>query len=405
MTPIVYNPNDPETRTNPWPLYQRLRDEAPVALMTSGTDDGEDFYVLSRYEDTAMALRDNKRFSSHLRRGDFLDMPVMVNRDAPDHTKLRRITNRALGPRALAPKGEWLQKVVDEMVGELLLQPEVEFVDQFTSTLPLRVVGTMLGFPIERKADLLRWSRAVFEVFAVAGGTDPSEVPGYYEDFMGLVNFIDQLAGERVGCPHRGDIMSDLAVREEAGEVTRDEVVGLGWSLIVAGSETTMNLLGGGMEMLLRDQALAERLTADPDKTDDFMEEYLRLFSPQQWVIRRINEDVELHGVLMPADSIVHVLLGSANRDPRKFANPDVFDLDRENTDDNVAFGGGRHFCPGSALGRQFAGLAFRSLYPHLHRLALDPARPPRLRTGPGNYGIEHMGVLISQPEAATAGV
>jgi cytochrome P450 len=161
MAAIVYHPNDPEIRVNPWPVYQRLRDEAPVALMPARTADGEDFYVLSRYEDAAMALRDNKRFSSHMRRGDFLDMPVMLNRDAPDHTKLRRITNRALGPRTLAPLGGWMQGVVDGLVDELLPHSRVEFVDQFTSTLPLRVVGTMLGFPLDRKADLLRWSRAL----------------------------------------------------------------------------------------------------------------------------------------------------------------------------------------------------------------------------------------------------
>lgn len=405
MPPIVYHPNDLQARTNPWPVYQRLRDEAPVALMPANGPDGHDFYVISRYEDAAMALRDSRRFSSHMRRGDFLDMPVLLNRDAPDHTKLRRIINRALGPRTLAPHAAWLQGIVDDLVAELLEQPRVEFVDQFTTTLPLRVVGTLLGFPLDRKADLLRWSRAVAGVFAVAGGTDPDEVAGFYEDFMELVTFIDQLAAERAGSPDRGDILSDLARRESAGEVDRDEVVGLGWSIIIAGSDTAANLLAGGTELLIRDQALAARLAAGPERTDDFMEEFLRLYSPQQWVARRVNEDVTLHGVTMPEGSIVHIVLGSANRDPRKFANPDVFDMDRPNIDDHMAFGGGRHFCPGAALGREFSGVAFRSLYPHVSRFSLDPAQPPRLRTGPGNYGIEHMDIRIGQPEPAIAGV
>jgi cytochrome P450 len=400
---IGYDPHDAATRTNPWPLYQLLRDEAPVLHMAPNGADGEEFYVLSRYDDVVMALRDNKRFSSHIRRGDFLDMPVLVNRDAPDHTRLRRVTNRALGPRVINPLTEWLQSVVDDLIKELLQEPEVEFVDRFTSTLPIRVVGGMLGFPPDRKADMMRWSRAVFEVFAVAGGTDPEQFPGFYEDFMALVNCVDQLASERVGCPHRGDILSDLAARESSGDVSHDELVGLGWSMLAAGSETTMYLLSGCMEMLLRDRALAERLTADPDRTEDLMNEYLRLYSPQQWVIRRANADIELHGTVIPEGSIVHLVLGAANRDPRQFPDPDVFDLDRPNKDDHMAFGGGRHFCPGSSLAQMVAGLAFRSLYQHLGRFSLDSTRPPRLRSGgPGNYGIEHMGVLISTPTAAT---
>lgn len=396
MPAIVYEPADPAHRVDPWVLYQRLRDEAPVLLTRAAAADAEDFYVLSRYDDVAMALRDKQRFSSCIRSGDFLDMPVMVNRDAPDHTRLRRITNRAFGPRVLATKTGWIQAVVDDLIEELLREPSVEWVERFTTALPLRVVGGMLGFPLERKADMQRWSQAVVEVFAVAGGTDPELVPGFFDDFMGLVDFIDALAGERVGCPHRGDILSDLVACEAAGEVSHDEMVGLGWSYVAAGMETTMNLLGGGTRLLLSDPSLAARLTSDPDRTDDFMEEYLRLYSPSQWVFRRARQDVELHGAVIPDGALVHVLLGSANRDPRQFRDPDVFDLDRPNKDEHMAFGAGPHFCPGAVLGRLFSGLAFRSLYSHLHRLSLDPARPPRLRTRPGTYGIEHMGVLIA---------
>jgi cytochrome P450 len=396
---LAYDPADAALRVSPWPLYRRLRDEAPVLLTSAGAADAEDFYVLSRYDDVALALRDKRRFSSNIRSGDFLDMPVMVNRDAPDHTRLRRITNRSFGPRVLVAKTEWIQTVVDGLVEELLREPAVEFVERFTTALPLRVVGGMLGFPLERKADMQRWSQAVVEVFAVAGGTDPDLVPGFFDDFTALVDFIDRLAGERVECPHRGDILSDLIACEKAGEVTHDEMVGLGWSYVAAGQETTMNLLGGGMQLLLSDPSLAARVTADPDRTDDFMEEYLRLYSPTQWVLRRARQDIELHGVVIPAGGLVHVLLGSANRDPRRFPDPDLFDLDRPNKDEHMAFGAGPHFCPGAVLGRLFAGLAFRSLYPHLHRLSLDPALPPRLRTRPGTYGIEHMGVLISRAD------
>ena len=321
----------------------------------------------------------------------------MVNRDAPDHTRLRRITNRAFGPRVLAGVEEWVRSVVADLVEELLAERRVEFVEQFTTALPLRVVGGMLGFPLERKADMQRWSQAVVEVFAVAGGTDPDIVPGFFEDFMALVDYIDVLAAERVGGPHRGDILSDLVAREEGEEINATTSSSASAGRISRPvRRRTMNLLGGGMQILLSDLAIAKRLVAEPGKrTDDFMEEYLRLYSPTQWVLRRTKEEVEMHGVVMPAGSLVHVLLGSANRDPRKFPDPDIFDLERQNKDDHMAFGAGPHFCPGAVLGKMFAGHAFRALYPHLHRFSIDPAAAPRLRTRPGTYGIEHMGVLV----------
>jgi cytochrome P450 len=398
-TAIVIDLTDQEYRLRPWPIYERLREEAPVHHLPEATADGEDFYVLSRYDDVALALRNKKLFSSHIRRGDFLDLPILVNRDAPDHIRLRHVANRAFNARLVRTLGDWVQDVVDKLVEELLSERKVEFVESFTTALPLRVVGGMLGIPLDRKADLRRWSQAVTDAFAVAGGMDPAEAPGFFEDFIEFGNYIELLANQRAGCPHRGDILDDLVGRKDAGDLSRDEMVGLGWSFVAAGHETTMNLLGGGVEMMLRDRAFGARMAAEPHRTEDFMEEYLRLFSPTQWVLRRTREDVVLHDVTIPAGALVHVVLGSANRDPRKFPDPDGFDLDRENKEDHMAFGGGPHFCPGSAIGRLFVGKAFRALYPHLDRLSLDPDDPPRLRTRQGSYGIAHMGICISHAQ------
>jgi cytochrome P450 len=231
----------------------------------------------------------------------------------------------------------------------------------------------------------------------IIGGGDPDLVPGCVEDFLALVNYMDEEFTGRVGCPHRGDIISDLVDREAAGELSHDEAVSLGWSYLSAGKETTQYLLGGGLHMLLTDPLLAERLVAEPERTEDFIEEHLRLYSPTQFVLRRVKEDIELHGVVMPAGSIVHILVGSANRDPQKFSDPDVFDLDRPNAAEHLAFGGGSHYCPGASLARMVVGLAFRALYPHLNRLSLDPERPPQMRLKPGAFGIEQMNILVSQ--------
>ena len=403
MPALTYDPGDPALKVDPWSVYQRLREEAPVLFAKSTSVGAEDFtgdfYVLSRYDDVAMGLRDKVRFSSRIRQGDFLDLPAMVNRDAPDHTRLRSITNRAFGPRALGPLTGWMEQVIDGLVEELLSVPQVEFVDQFSTAVPLRVVGTMLGIPLDRKKDIQCWSESVLELAAVLGGTDPDRCPGFYDNFLGLVDFMDGQVTARAGCPARGDILSDLVRREASGEVTP-----MGWSYIAAGQDTTMNLISGGLHMMLTEPELAERLIADPSRTEDFIEEYLRFYSPSQYVYRVATTDVALHGVLIPAGSNVNLVLGSANRDPRMFPDPDVFDLDRPNADEHLGFGAGPHFCPGTALGRLMAGIAFRALYPHLDRLSLDPDDPARMRTRPGAFGLEHMGILVSQDTPVLAG-
>ncbi|MFE7194543.1 cytochrome P450 [Kitasatospora sp. NPDC057541] len=393
---ITIDLGDPEYHLNPWPTYVRLRDENPVFHAPGGMWDGSDFYVLSRYDDVSLALKDKKLFSSQIRKGDYLNLPMLVNRDAPEHTRLRHMANKAFNARLVRTLGGWVQEIVDELIEEILAQEQVEFVEAFTTALPLKVVGGMLGIPLDRKADLRRWSGAVMASFAVAAGMDPDLAPGFFEDIVEFGNYMGELAHQRKGKPNQEDILGELVVQLEAGDMTRDELVTMAWSFVAAGHETTMNLLGGGVHMLLTDKALADRLTAEPDLTRDFIEEYLRLYSPTQWLLRRAAEDVTLHDVTIPAGELVHVLIGSGNRDPRKFQNPDVFDLDRDTKGDHLGFGAGPHFCPGAALSRLLAETAFRSFYPHLDRLALDPEDPPRLRTTQGSYGIASMGVRVT---------
>lgn len=396
MTAISINLADLEYRLNPWPTYEVLRDQAPVHHVPDGTADGEDIYVISRYADVSNTLRDKKTFSNQVITDERFNVPVLVNRDAPEHTRLRKNANRAFNAKLVRNLGSWVQSVIDEVMAEALAADRVEWVEAFTTTLPLRVVSDMLGIPRDRKDDFRRWTQAVMDMFAVAAGIDPDEVPGFLEDLLEFGNYMGELAQERKGKPNRGDILGALVEEHEAGQLSQDELTIMAWSFIAAGYETTMNLLGGGLQMLLTDPALAKRLTAEPDRTEDFIEEYLRVYSPIQWTLRRPTEDTELHGVVIPKGALVHVVIGAANRDPRRFSEPDVFDIDRPNKTDHLAFGAGPHFCPGSALARLLAGLAFRAYYAQLHRLSLDPEDPPQLRTQQGAYGLARMSLLVS---------
>ncbi|AGL16392.1 cytochrome P450 [Actinoplanes sp. N902-109] len=383
-------------KLNPWPVYERLRRETPVLHMPAGSWDGEDVYALSRYEDVRRALRDKASFSSWIRRDDVMDLPMLVNRDAPEHTRLRRLTNQAFNARLVRTLGDWVQDVVDGMIGDLLRHDRVELVDTYTTALPLRVVGGMLGIPLDRKADLRRWSQAVMNAFAVTAGLDPELTPGFFEDILEFGNYMSELAHERQNGQVRAeDILGSLVAQHAEGVLDWDELVTLAWSFVAAGHETTMNLLGGGMHMLITEPALAHRLTREPELIPEFAEEYLRMYAPTQWLLRRTTTDVEIEGVTIPAGALVHVLLGSANRDPLRWPDPDVFDLDRPEKEKHMAFGAGPHFCPGAELSRLLAECTFRTFLPVADRFRPDPADPPRMRTQQGSYGFTRIPLLV----------
>lgn len=396
-TGIVIDLADRRYRVDPWDLYRRLRDERPVHHQPGGAADGSDFWALSRYDDVVLALKDKRQFSSQIRQEDYLNLPMLVNRDAPEHTRLRHMANKAFNARLVRTLGDWVDGLVDELLAEVLAGDRVELVEAYTTALPLRVVGGMLGIPLDRKRDLRRWSQAVMDSFAVAAGMDADLVPGFFEDLMEFGSYMAEQAHARRGAPPREDILGSLVAQCDSGVMTEEELVTMAWSFVAAGHETTMNLLGGGIHRLVTDPVLAARLAADPDRTPAFIDEYLRMYPPTQWLLRRTRCDVELHGVVIPEGGLVHVLLGSANRDPRKYADPDVFDLDRVGKEDHLAFGAGPHFCPGAALSRLLADTTFRKVYPRLHRLALDPEDPPRLRTRQGSFGFARLPLLVGE--------
>ncbi|MFI6224425.1 cytochrome P450 [Nocardia salmonicida] len=400
MTALTIDLADPEYRLNPWPKYAALRD-APVHHLPEATWDGYDLYVLARYREVSEALRDKNSYSSHIHRDGMMNVPMLVNRDAPEHTRLRRMANRGFGAKMVRTLGDWVHEVVAEVVAEVLAQDRVEFVEAFTTALPLRVVGGMLGIPLDRKSELRRWSQGVMDGFAVAAGMDPDLAPGYYEDVLEFSNYMDELAQERRGQENRGDILGELVAQEESGEMTRDELVTMAWSFIAAGHETTMNLLGGGFKMLLEDDDLARRLTENPEDTQDFIDEFLRLYSPTQWLLRRAAQPLRIGEVDIPEGGLIHVVIGSANRDESRFPDAAVLDLNRANKRDHLAFGAGAHFCPGSSLSRLLAEEAFRALYPVLPRFSLDPADPPRLRTRQGSFGYSYLPVRVEQGTGA----
>ncbi|NJC22168.1 cytochrome P450 [Arthrobacter pigmenti] len=390
---------DKTYRTDPFPTYRMLRTEHPVHFLPEYTSEGEDVYMLSRYHDVNNALKNTNMYSSHVRRDDYLDLPMMVNRDAPDHRRMRHYTNQALNARRITSMAPWIRELVGELVGEVLSSDRVEFVEGYSTMLPLRVISVLLGVPLDRRRDLRRWSQAVMDFFSVAAGLNPDEVPGFFEDLVEFGNYIEEQAQAREN-NLTDDVLSKLVEGQLAGELTKDELIATGWSFVAAGHETTMNLLGGGILLLTQRHDLRAALRNDPSQLGDFIEEYLRLYSPTQWTARRAVVSHTLHGIDIPEGALVHVLLGSADRDETVFHDPDEFKLGRSTEEKHLAFGGGPHFCPGAALSRVMAEETFAQWLPHLDRLHVDPADPPRLRERQGSFGYAYLPFVVSHATA-----
>ena len=367
---VVWDPVTPGALANPYPMYQRLREKDRVhRSRLAGC------YVLSRYEDVATVLKDD-RFSANERNlpgfekmhqklvkqgvvdADEPDAPMMLRSDPPDHTRLRTLVNKTFTPgaiRALMPR---IDEIVDQLVDELSPRGEMDVIADFAHALPVIVIAEMLGIPSEDRARFRHWSNEIVRNFGISNLDDARASAQASRE---LRAYFESIAEERRRSP-KDDLLSGLLQAEEAGDrLSWDEVVGTLILLLVAGNETTTNLIGNGMLALLHHPEQLETLRGDPALTEGAVEEMLRYDPPVQATSRITLEDVEFQGGTIPRLNEVIVLIASANRDPEQFEAPDRFDLRRaENR--HLSFGFGIHFCLGSHLARYEGRTAIRAL-------------------------------------------
>jgi cytochrome P450 len=377
---VLFNPFLPEVRADPYPLYRRLREHNPVHESPVGVT------VFARYAD-AEAILANRRFSVDHRHAEgvlnlaavhrdpeLLDRRsvVMLFADPPDHTRLRSLVNKAFTARRIEALRPRIQHVVDELLDEVEERGEADLVDDVAYPLPVTVICEMLGVPASDHETFKGWSAAL------AANLDPLVSPERLERAMAAgdafdVYFRDRIA-ERRASP-RDDLLSALIAAEEQGSrLNEDELLGTLVLLLVAGHETTVKLISNGTYALLRHPDELRRLRDDPSLDASAIEELLRYDSPVQMTARTALEDIDVNGVGIPRHRQVLVLLGAANRDPAVFADPDRLELSR--TDNrHMAFGGGIHFCLGSALARLEGRIAIGALVRRFPRMELagDP--------------------------------
>jgi cytochrome P450 len=362
-------------RENPYPLYQYLLANAPVQW-----NDLLGAWTLARYADVVASLTD-PRFSADRNRQS-LPAPMddefaksMLVSDPPDHTRLRALVSKAFTPRMV----EQLRPRIIAIVGELLermarREGAVDLIADLAYPLPVVVIAELLGVPAEDRVKFQEWSAVM------AASLDPlvspevaNQVPMARE---GLHAYLRGIIAERRRAP-RADLISALVAVEERGDVLSEpELVVMCTLLLIAGHETTVNLIGNGMLALLRMPDQFQRLREDPALITSGVEELLRFDSPVQMTGRIALEQVEIGGNTVQPGEWILPLLGAANHDPAQFARPDELDLARE-PNPHVAFGRGIHFCLGAPLARLEGQIAIGALvrrFPNL-QLAGEPVR------------------------------
>lgn len=383
--PLAFNPLDPAFIADPYPFYHRLRETAPVFKTPIG------FWLLTRYEDIAFALRDKrfgKDFAGNLQRRygrNVLDEPAvaslsrtMLVLDPPDHTRLRGLVTKAFTARRIADMRPRIKKLVDEQLDRVAGNGAMDVIRDLAHRLPVIVICDMLGIPEAHRAPFLAGSNV--------NGRILEPIPMSKEE-MAQANaatvaanaYFDQLCELRRREP-QDDLTTELVRAEEAGDRLTTEELRANISLLFgAGHETTTNLIGNGLLALHRHPEQWERLKADPSLVPNAIEELLRYDSSVQLTGRVTMAEVEVGGVKLSAGESVVMLLGAANRDPAQYADPDDLDVGRSNVRP-MSFGGGIHHCLGAQLARLEGELVFSALVERLPNLELPEKDKPEWR-------------------------
>ncbi|HWI25691.1 MAG TPA: cytochrome P450 [Stellaceae bacterium] len=377
---------------DPYPLYRALREHDPVHLMPDGS------WFLSRYEDCAAVYRDADTWSSDKTvdfRPNFGDSLLyehhttsLVFNDPPYHTRVRRLLAPAFTPRALRTLQPRVEALVDRLLDDLAARRRFDLIEDFASAIPVQLIGDMLGVPEEERGPLRGWS------LAILGALEPVLSPEQRSRGIAAVaefkTYLADLVERRHADPRpeTGEILSTLVAASEfagsegAGErLTGLELLHNCIFLLNAGHETTTNLIGNGIDLLLRHPGAWAELRREPALVESAVEEFLRLESSNQLGNRRARRDTVLAGTTMHAGSYVHIGIGAANRDPAQFADPERLDL-RRHPNRHLAFATGIHACAGMSLARMEAEVAIGRLVQRFAAVERDgePVRGGRAR-------------------------
>jgi pimeloyl-[acyl-carrier protein] synthase len=383
----LFDPYTREFNVNPYPIYASMRQESPVQWGVAAAPFLPGCWYFTQYRDIVAALKDN-RFGREIRRATpgatlpslpeeakaFARMSGqwMVFRDPPDHTRLRLLVNKAFTPGTVEKMRPRIEAIAQELIDRVHPTGQMDLIQDYAFLLPATVIAEILGVPAEYRGKFRIWSNAIANAIDVRQTTEvtvtASQVTHEITDF--LKTLID--SHRQVPQP---DLISALLEAEQNGDrLNEREIIATCILLIVAGHETTMNLIGNGMAALLANPEQLEPLRHDRSRVTPAIEELLRYDSPVQMTFRYAMEDVEYHGQVIRQGEMAGFILGAANRDPEQFPDPDRLDLTRANNHHD-AFGVGIHYCVGAPLARLEGQIAITTLLDRLPGLRFSGDR------------------------------
>jgi cytochrome P450 len=395
--------SDFAVRANPYPLYAEMR-KTPVARQHNGV------YVVSTWDEIVALLHDPRISSDTSKRTSGPPSPgggmrSFIGADPPEHDRLRRMANRHFGPPHRLDLIPRMEPFLEERVHALVdaMEPgEVDIVEQFSYPFPVAAICEILGVPPEDEPRFHGWATDLIEALGAQFLPDEEQRNAIFAkagpSLMAMGEYLEGLTKSRAENPGH-DLISGLVTDDGPdGRMTDEEVVGSARLLLMAGHETTVNLIGNGTLEMLRAPELLERVRADSEFVIRFVEELLRYQPPVQMIPQRTAvDDIEIAGVTIPAGSPVALMLASGSRDPARFDHPEKLDPDRPELQ-HLGFGGGVHYCFGSPLARLETQMALSTLARRLRnpRLVEDP---PPYRPSPVLRGPLHLRVTIDGVE------
>lgn len=372
-------PLQEEFLQNPYPSFKRMREEEPVFWSPKNK-----YWIVSRFDDIFGILKD-LTYEKHLenwrqvsplakiippaRKLTESRKQWMLNMDPPDHTRMRGLVNKAFTPKMVEKMRPHIKEIATSLLAEAKQKEEFDLVSEYAFILPVTVIAEMLGIPASDRDKFKHWSNAMTESIEPGGLTMKAMMKANSANEE-LKDYLKPLVDKRRKDP-KDDLISDLVHAEEEGEkLTEEELLNNCVLLLVAGHETTVNLISNAAKSFLLNKDQLELLKNDPALIHKAIVEVLRYESPVQLVRRLAHKDLEFKGKKMKEKDMLVLLLGSANRDPNAFENPDKFDITRD-TKKHLAFGHGIHHCIGSSLAQAEGEIAISTLFETLPDLDL----------------------------------
>jgi cytochrome P450 len=377
---IDFNPRLRHVQVNPYPLYRRMRDESPVYRI-----DALNAYALTRYEDCKNAFMHPELYSAR----DFIkqafgdldpvpEIPSLIALDPPDHTPLRKLASQGFMPsvtRAIEPKiAEIVNGLLDDIEARGLKSGrEFDFVNEFAAYVPVSVTAELIGVDASQRENFKLWTSDLLNA-ANRASLPEAEVSRIRASVAKLRTYLEGVIEERRRAPTEDFISQLVKAKVDGDMLSAIQVLSIAILTHFGGSETPSHLISSALLAMFENPAVREEVNGNRALMPALVEETLRFWSPVNLVFQTATRDIELHSTRIPGGSYVLSYIASANRDERRFSDPDRFDLHRD-TQGHLSFAAGPHFCPGSHLGKRMAAIALNAVLDRMPQIRrLDPA-------------------------------